>query len=591
MNPDLLYKKILSHHPTEEQFEAIFTDLKAFVLRACPGSGKTWTAARRLCWRMANWNREYSIGGIALLSFTNAAVNEFIMTIQDLSIGRLLNEPHHISTLDSFIDQFLIKPFGHLVMKCANRPKLHLTPARYDYTHESYKFNKNIDDKIPRYVWNLEPRLEDGEIKFLIRQNNNNAIQIDNNICRQSLLCFAKNGWYTHSQRSLWAYLLLKNHQDLLKRLALRFPEIIIDECQDTSELQQAILLSLKDMGVHITFIGDPDQCIYEFNKAKVTLIEDLTNKHGMPVKTLTLNMRSNQNIIRVASSFCSIKNMKSSFSPAIEKYGAFILKYNNELELADLANKFIELQRQYNLEPNKTAILARGNSTIRKIKGELNLDSIKGSAGYFLEAAYLRDVEGNFRDAFNKLLIGMKKITKDFTSWDDLVRDRTVEQFKRVHILLWKFLRSPEQDGLPLLDLTLKNWFPAMRKSVANLLNKCNFAADGSLSNLLKGTGESELLNACILEQLKVGVSIRVDTIHQVKGESLDAVLLIGNAPFFNVVLQNRGLQLVPEEVRLAYVAMTRAKHLLLIALPAKHFDKNKDTWLSLGFKQLVHL
>ena len=76
--------------------------------------------------------------------------------------------------------------------------------------------------------------------------------------------------------------------------------------------------------------------------------------------------------------------------------------------------------------------------------------------------------------------------------------------------------------------------------------------------------------------------------TIHQVKGESIDAVLVLGSAKFWNSVVDTIGSGETSEDRRLAYVAMTRARHVLVVGLPASHFDKHGDKWSAWGFNAI---
>jgi superfamily I DNA/RNA helicase len=72
------------------------------------------------------------------------------------------------------------------------------------------------------------------------------------------------------------------------------------------------------------------------------------------------------------------------------------------------------------------------------------------------------------------------------------------------------------------------------------------------------------------------------------VKGESIDGVLVLGSAKFFNSVVEAIKSNENTEERRLAYVAMTRARHALLIGLPASHYDKYLSSWQQWGFSVL---
>ena len=125
-----LREQILSQNPTDQQRDAIFADDLEFLLRAAPGSGKTWTSCRRFIWRGANW--PYSAGGLALLSFTNAAIREFQEAT--IKVGRrdLLSDPNYVGTFDAFVERFILTPFGHLIVGLSKRPKLFIAPRPGD---------------------------------------------------------------------------------------------------------------------------------------------------------------------------------------------------------------------------------------------------------------------------------------------------------------------------------------------------------------------------------------------------------------------------------------------------------------------------
>ncbi len=92
-----LRNAILATNPTRQQRDAIFADDLEFLLRAAPGSGKTWTSCRRFIWRGANW--PYTVGGLALLSFTNAAIREFKTATIQSRRHDLLSDPNYVGTL------------------------------------------------------------------------------------------------------------------------------------------------------------------------------------------------------------------------------------------------------------------------------------------------------------------------------------------------------------------------------------------------------------------------------------------------------------------------------------------------------------
>lgn len=92
-----------------------------FVVKACPGSGKTTTISRKLFNIITNWNESYS--GVATLSFTNVAADEIKERFIKWSNKSILF-PHYIGTIDSFINKYIFLPYGHLVMGVNERPIL-----------------------------------------------------------------------------------------------------------------------------------------------------------------------------------------------------------------------------------------------------------------------------------------------------------------------------------------------------------------------------------------------------------------------------------------------------------------------------------
>ena len=83
-----------------------------------------------------------------------------------------------------------------------------------------------------------------------------------------------------------------------------RFDHILIDEYQDTNQLQAAIVLALKPGGRGLTVVGDDAQSIYSFRAATVRNILDFPGKFSPPAEIITLerNYRSTQPILAAAN-------------------------------------------------------------------------------------------------------------------------------------------------------------------------------------------------------------------------------------------------------------------------------------------------
>jgi DNA helicase-2/ATP-dependent DNA helicase PcrA len=92
--------------PTDEQRAVINSDGAAFV-QACPGAGKTETIVGRVGALISGLAPRR---GVAVLSFTNAALEEFTCRCRDASFDRVLRHPHYVGTFDAFIN-----PAAHLM--------------------------------------------------------------------------------------------------------------------------------------------------------------------------------------------------------------------------------------------------------------------------------------------------------------------------------------------------------------------------------------------------------------------------------------------------------------------------------------------
>ena len=131
--------------------------------------------------------------------------------------------------------------------------------------------------------------------------------------------------------------------------------------------------------------------------------------------------------------------------------------------------------------------------------------------------------------------------------------------------------------------------WLTQLRYGLGKVITDLGFKDLSNLGKKIRKTGLNDnQLGLPLFESQKLFPSIRQETIHKVKGESIDAVLVLGSLKFWNSVIDAVNSGSSTEERRLAYVAMTRARHLLVVGLPAAHFDKNADKWMSWGFDVL---
>ncbi|MGH8506918.1 MAG: 3'-5' exonuclease, partial [Stenotrophobium sp.] len=134
---------------------------------------------------------------------------------------------------------------------------------------------------------------------------------------------------------------------------------------------------------------------------------------------------------------------------------------------------------------------------------------------------------------------------------------------------LIWKFLRSSET-GLPGARLASKSlWLPQLKNNLEVLLTEI----EGSTSFKRSSTWASNVTKADLTDSAlwssdlinSAVAGIRVDTVHQVKGEGFPVVLYLARTADLNKLINGTGT----EDGRIGYVAATRAGDLLIVAVP----------------------
>ena len=199
--------------------------------------------------------------------------------------------------------------------------------------------------------------------------------------------------------------------------------------------------------------------------------------------------------------------------------------------------------------------------------------------------AAFLRDSRHDYRGASETVERIVRELTGDDPLWERIDSDQRSREHMAVALAIWKFVKDPGR--LTPVSQLGNTWIPSMRRQLATLIEEIGLRCDARLGQHIKATGLTAAQKTLpLFEAVDRVPEVRQDTIHQVKGESIDAVLVIGSAKFWNSVIAAVHHDDNTENRRLAYVAMTRARHLLVVGLPKAHYDKHSETWVDWGFR-----
>lgn len=550
------------------QHEIVFNKTGKFVVRACPGSGKTYCVSARLARMIKNWKSEFT--GIAALSFTNVAWQEIDKKLtEEFKSKSGIVFPHFLGTIDSFINKYIFLPYGHLVMKCNCRPTLVGEP------HGSWAgsdFGSSLFDNISYTI--------DGSM-YAISPTRMKADWKENKYIVGAKKRYNKAGYATQPDANYYAMKVLENYPAIAKALSLRFPVFIVDEAQDTSDIQMRIIDLLIAQGLNeVMLVGDPDQAIFEWNDAKPEL---LTQKFDAWQGSIVLNenRRSSQKICNFTHKISSLPVASNSVDPTVKEFPFQPVVRNHNNNLTEIVTVFLETCTQNGIEHTKEniAVVFRAKDLIYTITG-LPDDSYKtypwvtndNLTRDFAMGKFLYD-SGNFKKGFKLIEKAVLKLitTSEYCS-EQMISDSINKLgFTRHRSLVFEFIKM-----LPVTNVSLGQW-----------IDKANTAFnDKGVQPCLKITGKSIGLSfkeIFVHEEIATtNLNYRVGTVHSVKGETFDATLLIlkeraSNRGKYSNILSNANPPSEHEELRIAYVGMTRPRKVLMIAVPT---DECKVAW-----------
>ena len=548
---------------TPEQRDVCYRE-PPFVVRACPGSGKTKTTATRFAWRTANWRSRHS--GIAVLSFTNIAWKEIGQQLQVLGLPPRPLWPHFLGTIDAFVNRHIFLPLGHSILGCKCRPEIvdgDTRPWVADHIRDR-KFSACYQQGCSPLCFEFALQ---GQLRYTGPRQQ--PKQCGRSRCADLKATMVRRGLALYSDAMYWGLKVLAN-RDICRAIASRFPEIIVDEAQDTSEVQFKIIEALADAGAKIVLVGDPDQAIYEFHDARPDLFTGFATR--LPVLPLSLNFRSSQLICNATWMFSSLASPPTAVGPDRACSEKPILRMYSPGEEASLLSWFEEKLAERNIEAARAVALARRHDLVAKLRGINTQDWPRGVTALskaLARASVYRDA-GLLTEAHDGTMWAALRLCFDRHSYG--ARREAIESIGdrnwRRHT--WQLLRD-----IPLSSMSLAEWGPTLRRIVDGFLEETGWPCQCDLGRTFSRSNNpvaKEPIAAFVrLPSSDLGTTCKV--IHQVKGESYDAVMVVC-APNRRRKPGDLEQWFSPDthgaaERRTGYVALTRARKLLVLAIP----------------------
>lgn len=569
---------------TPEQQEIIDAPLKPLAVVACPGSGKTSTAVRRVAEVRRQLEIAGSRGSVALLSFSNIAVDTFREEYRQLRGRDGDADRVVIQTVDSFLTSFILRPHGSRAMNCARTPYLVLGTEPF---LNNFRFG---DPRNPIGLSELAFDLENGDVVVHRRFKNGGIQRLDDaltKVAKQKVAELATKGAYTYGSGRIWAFALLKSEPRITKALARRFPHILVDEAQDIGPFEGALLDRLSEAGSTISLVGDFHQSIYSFNFATGDYLRKFSNRADVLGFPLTQNRRSVESIVKAANSLAGTESSHCRTPPA-RLTGSYFWRYDLKT-LPDFMSSWISALYAAGYAIGEAAVLCRGSGLLSKLSTETSPIG-QSAVKHFASAAIEREQATDISKVLEHCAKGVQAIVSGLP--DSFISDinnmRGDADVKAIRRLMWPLIRTPTT-GIPLATLAANSsWLNSLKKNLNGWLTlveqETKFKREPTWNNRVTAAG---LPKTGPLIGIDIGQhdwsALRCGTVHSAKGEGIPAVMYLTNKGDVDALVAGTG----DEEGRIGFVAVTRGRDLLVVAIPSGTSDETIAKLKAHGFTE----
>jgi DNA helicase-2/ATP-dependent DNA helicase PcrA len=396
----------------------------------------------------------------------------------------------------------------------------------------------------------------------------------------------------------------------LAQHVSSHFDHILVDEYQDTNRLQAQILQALRPDGAGLTVVGDDAQAIYSFRAAAVDNILGFPDRFTPRAEVVTLaqNYRSTQQVLDAANALMA--DAPRQYLLSIRGQGvrpSYVTVPDLQAQAECVCTEVLK-RREANVPLKRQAVLFRTSSHSDVLEVELakrKIPYVKYGGLRFLEAAHIKDLLAVLRWADNprntlsafrvlQLLPGMgpvnaRKCIEHFEAQNysfealksfEVPQALAVDWRKTIELLLT--LADPQRQWPGQVHLVREWYRPHFERIYEHFHTRL-----GDLDQLEMLSGQypsrerflteltldppnatSDLAGQPVLDEDYLVLS----TIHSAKGMEWDTVYLLNvvDGSFPSEYATSRP-ELIEEERRLLYVAMTRAQNDLYVFAPLK--------------------
>lgn len=591
----------------QQQQEAVQSTEGAVLLLAVPGSGKTTVLVTRLGYMI--YCRNIHPESILTVTYTVVATKDMSKRFAD-RFGEEMAEKLEFRTINGIcakIIQYYGRKIGKTPFELVKEEKnttgmLVKICQEHGMGYPTESDLKNVRTMIT-YIKNM--LLNDKEIQKLEEESDIRIRGIYQAYCSQ----MREKKWMDYDDQMLYAYKMLRMDSRLLEHFQNLYPYICVDEAQDTSKIQHAIIALLAAKSENLFMVGDEDQSIYGFRAAYPEAFLDFEKDHpGARVLLMEENFRSNAKIVSAADKFIQKNTMRhEKHMKAAREAGADIRK----ISLKSRKAQYVYLMKIAQECSTETAVLYRDNEcaiplidllerkhipyrmrnaelsffthrTVLDIQNIIRFAMNPKDTELFMQIYYRLKLFFRKEDALNYTNISKEK---DIPVWDAILQYGNLEEYQQ------NYVRSLRRQMKKLLDMTgdkavdqilvymgYQDYLKKMGMNANKLeIVKMIGSREDSPEKLLERLKELER----IIREKKEERECRfiLSTMHASKGLEYDTVYLLdvvdGILPEKVLTSMNTAskeeIGAYEEERRLFYVGVTRAKNQLNIFATGK--------------------
>ncbi|CAH0524224.1 DNA helicase II [Vibrio hippocampi] len=401
MDPSLLLDGL-----NDKQREAVAAPLEHRLVLAGAGSGKTRVLVHRIAWLLSV--ESASPFSIMSVTFTNKAAAEMRGRIEELMRGSASGMWNgtfhgicHRILRAHYLDAKLPEDFQILDSDDQQRLLKRLIKAQ------------NLDEKqwpARQVAWWINGKKDEGLRPQHIDSYHDPVTKTYLQIYTAYQEACDRAGLVDFAEILLRAHELLRDNQFIREHYQARFKFILVDEFQDTNNIQYAWLRMMTGPETKVMIVGDDDQSIYGWRGAKVENIQKFLDDYlGAQTIRLEQNYRSTKTILEAANHLIANNTErmgKELWTDGNEGESISVYSAYNELDEARFAvNKIIEW-RDKGGRLTDCAMLYRNNAQSRVLEEAL----IQGQLPYriyggmrFFERQEIRDALGYLRLMANR--------------------------------------------------------------------------------------------------------------------------------------------------------------------------------------------